>query len=107
MKLPLWRLLAGSAVLALLVTILLALAPVYLSNYRLQGFLRQMVASSSEPELRRKLLERARELSLPVTDDQVTITQAPGQMHVELRYAVRKDFGLYQVDLHFHPSAGK
>ena len=26
---------------------------------------------------------------------------------VEMRYAVHRDFGLYQVDLHFHSGAGQ
>lgn len=112
MKLPLWRLLSGSAVLVALVTILLLLAPLYLADFRLRQYLRQTMTeagaiSLTEPALRQKLATRARELSLPVDGNQIAITHPGGKIRVEMRYAVHRDFGLYQVDLHFHSGAGQ
>jgi hypothetical protein len=97
-KLPWWRVAAGGAILLALAAVLLALAPVYLANYRLQGFLRGAVRDA---DVRQKVVQRARDLALPVADGDITENGAG----VEIRYAVRKDFGLYQVDLHFHPTA--
>lgn len=112
MKLPLWRLLSGSAILLALVTILLLLAPVYLADFQLRRYLRQTITeagsiSLTESALRQRLATRARELSLPVDGNQIAITHPGGKTRVEMRYAVRKDFGLYQVDLHFHSGAGQ
>ena len=110
MRLPLWRLLSGASLLLALVAVLLSLAPVYLAEFRFQRFLRQTVAGSgldslTEQALRQKLAGRARELSLPVDQNQVAITHPGGTTRVEMKYAVRRDFVLYHLDLHFHPAA--
>jgi hypothetical protein len=112
-KLPLWRLAAGLALPTALVAVLLLLAPAYLSNYRLQQFLQSSVASSGTAEavneqgLRMLLVGRAHELGLPVDPGEVTVTHPGGKTRFEIKYKVRRDFGLYQVDLHFDPSATK
>jgi hypothetical protein len=109
-KLPLWRLATGLALPAALVAVLLFLAPVYLSNYRLQQFLRSSIASvdvGREQTMRQSLVGRAHELGLPVDPGDVTVTHPGGKTRFEIKYKVRRNFGLYQVDLHFDPSATK
>jgi hypothetical protein len=109
-KLPLWRLATGLALPAALVAVLLFLAPVYLSNYRLQQFLRNSIASvdvGREQTMRQSLVGRAHELGLPVDPGDVTVTHPGGKTRFEIKYKVRRNFGLYQVDLHFDPSATK
>lgn len=110
MKLPLWRLATGLALPAALIAVLLFLAPVYLSDYRLQQFLRSSIASvdvGHEETMRQSLVGRAHELGLPVDPGEVTVTHPGGKTRFEIKYKVRRDFGLYQVDLHFDPSATK
>ena len=110
MKLPLWRLAAGLALPVALVAVLLFLAPVYLSNYRLQQFLRNSIASvaaGNEEGMRQSLVGRAHQLGLPVDPGEVTVTHPGGKTRFEIKYKVRRNFGLYQVDLHFDPSATK
>jgi hypothetical protein len=51
------------------------------------------------------VLARARQLDLPVLPDEVKITHPNGKLAVEIKYAVEMDFSLYQVNVHFHPSA--
>jgi hypothetical protein len=109
-KLPLWRLVTGLALPAALVAVLLFLAPVYFSNYRLQQFLRSSIESvevGHEETMRQTLVGRAHDLGLPVDPGEVTVTHPGGKTRFEIKYKVRRDFGLYQVDLHFDPTATK
>jgi hypothetical protein len=105
MKLPLWRLIAAILVLLGMAGVLLALAPVYFEDYQLRQYIRSLSPTTSDEELRANILARARQLDLPVEPGDVQITHPEGKLHVQLNYAVQMDFPLYQVDLHFHPSA--
>lgn len=104
MKLPLWRLILGVLVLAAMAAVLISLAPVYLENYRLGQFVKQLAHSpaSTDDSVRAAVLSRARQLDLPVDSADVQITHASGKLRIETKYAVQMDFPLYQVDLHFH-----
>ena len=87
---------------------LLALAPVYLQNYRLTGKVKTVVngaASLTDDALRTKLLAEAGALSLPVLPGDIKIARTADALDVQLKYIVHRSLGLYQVDLHFHPSA--
>jgi hypothetical protein len=107
MKLPLWRLIAAILVLLGMAGVLLALAPVYLEDYRLRQYVRSLTrgAAMQDEALRSAILARARQLDLPVDPGNVLITHPDGKLHLQLDYKVQMDFALYQVDIHFHPSA--
>jgi hypothetical protein len=103
MKLPLWRLIAGLAVLGIFVVVIVLLAPVYIDNYRLRGYVRQLAAqpaasTESDDALRAEVLDRAHRLDLPVLPADIKITRASGKPHVETTYKVKMTF--YPVDLH-------
>jgi hypothetical protein len=109
-KLPLWRLIAGVSILAALASVLVLLAPVYLANYRFQRLVTGLMASPEtsdwdETRFRQRVTAEARELALPVAPGEVVLSQSGGHTRLEIHYPVRRDFGLYQVDLHFHASA--
>jgi hypothetical protein len=105
-RLPLWRLIAGLFVLGSLVAVLVALAPVYFDNFRLQRSLRELTRHPSADEtLRSQVLLCARQLDLPVASADIRIEHAGGKVQVEMRYAVEMRLPLYRVDLHFHPNA--
>lgn len=105
MKLPLWRLIAAILVLAALAGILVALAPVYFEDYQLRQYLRTLTPTTPDDALRAAVLARARQLDLPVQPGDIRISHPNGKLHLDLKYAVQMDFPLYQVDLHFHPTA--
>lgn len=107
MKLPVWRLVAAVLVLAGMVGILIALAPVYLEDYHLRQYVRELARGAAMPDesLRAAALGRARRLDLPVQPGDIQITHPEGKLQVQMKYAVQMDFPLYQVDLHFHTSA--
>ncbi len=52
------------------------------------------------------VLEKARQLRLPVAEDNVHITHTGQELHVDVRYFVRVNLPGYTVDLHFYPGAG-
>ena len=109
-RLPLWRLIAGLFVLGSLAAVLVALAPVYFDNFRLQRSLRELTrragaTAAADETLRSQVLLRARQLDLPVTGADIRIEHDGGKVQVEMRYAVEMTLPLYRVDLHFHPSA--
>lgn len=103
MKLPLWRLITGLAVLGSFIVVMILLAPVYIDNYRLRGYERDLAATpasakASDDELRGDVLKRARELDLPVVPGDVKIAHNAGKPHIETVYKVKMT--LYPVDLH-------
>ncbi len=109
-KLPLWRLIAGILVLLTMAGVLLALGPVYYEDYELRQYIRSLAraenaAAAPDETLRSAVLARARQLDLPVDPGDVRILHSDGKLQLQLKYAVQMDFPLYQVDLHFHPSA--
>jgi hypothetical protein len=107
-SLPLWRAIAGFAVLGGLVLVLLSLGPVYLNNDRFTRRVRAVVANNAaatDDSLRTAVLKEARSLQIPVQPGDVKISHPSGKLEVQLGYKVQKNLGLYRVDLHFHPSA--
>jgi len=110
LKLPLWRLIAAILVISAMAAVLLALAPVYFENYQLGRYVRSLVtapnaAAVPDDAVRSNVLSRARQLDLPVRPEDVQISHAGAKLQLQIRYAVQMDFPLYQVDVHFHPSA--
>jgi hypothetical protein len=107
-KLPLWRLIAALFVLGSLVAVLLALAPIYIENFRLQRYLKDATRHPAADEtLRSQILLRARQLDLPVSAGDVQIAHGGGKVQIQIKYAVAKTLPLYRVDLHFHPNASE
>lgn len=109
-KLPLWRLIAALVVLAAMAGVLLALVPVYFEDYRLGQYVKSVArgsgaAAASDDMVRADVVRRARQLDLPVTTGDVKVSHPGGKLKVEVACKVQMDFPLYQVDLHFHPSA--
>jgi hypothetical protein len=92
--------------------VLASLAPVYIGNYRLQQYLRQVAIESARPDanrpdasLKQNIAARAHDLGLPVGSDDVQITHTGAKLRLELSYKVQMHLMLYQVDLHFHDHA--
>jgi hypothetical protein len=107
MKLPLWRLIAAILVLLGMAGVLLALAPAYVEDYKLGQFIRSLARSPATPDeaLRAAVIARARDLNLPLEPGDIRITHDNGKLQLQLKYSVQVDYALYQVKVHFHPSA--
>ena len=103
-KLPLWRLITGYAVFACMAAVGLLACQVYLDNYRLDRYMRSLAASAdsttlSDTALSAKIVDRARQLELPIRATDVTITREGTRPHIRIaRYGVQTD--LIRMDLH-------
>jgi hypothetical protein len=117
--LPRWRIVAAAAVLAALAFFAARFAPIYWRNIELQSFVTALperaagrAQSGSPPaddQVRAWVLEKARQLDLPVEAGDVRIFRAAGSGRMEsidVHYQVRVDLPGYTVNLHFYPGAG-
>ncbi len=110
-RVPRWRIAAAIAILAVMALLFAVFAPYYFHNLALQNYVsgitrRPDVATTSDQELRSMVLRKARELSLPVSEDNVHISHSSKGLHIDVRYFVRVTLPGYTVDLHFYPGAG-
>jgi hypothetical protein len=102
-KLPLWRLIAGIAVLGSFLAVIGLMTPVYLDDYRLYRYVQSLAGSTQTPDelIRAEVIARAHELDLPVRPNDVHVVHVGGKTKIEMRYTVKMDIALYPVDLHF------
>lgn len=98
LRLPLWRLIAGFAVLGILVVLLVAAAQVYIDNFRLDRYMNALAAGPtqaglSDAALIQSILSRAKQLDLPVQPHDVSVTRTDGRPHIGIaRYGVQTPF---------------
>lgn len=102
---------AGCLVLAALVFFAVLFTPVYVRNLRLQSYVDEITHhvgsdQQSDQELRGRVLDKARQLGLPVTEDNVHIFRSSDGVRIDVRYAVTIHAPLYRVEIHFYPGAG-
>lgn len=110
-RLPRWRIVAGGLILAMLLLAGVLFTPLYVRNLALQNFVAGVthdVGNQKKPDLvlRAAVLEKAEQLRLPVTAENVQIIRTVDRMRIDVRYSVRVNLPLYTVDLHFYPGAG-
>lgn len=103
MKLPLWRFITGSAVLAIMLFLVIAAGHVYVNNFLLDRYMKSLAATPdsarlSDAELSQKILDRARQLDLPLQSGYVTVVRSGGNPHIRIaRYSVQ--MSLARMDL--------
>ena len=110
-RLPRWRLALAIFILAGMVFILASFAPIYFRNLELQNYVSGVThsagsSSKSDDLLRTIVLSKARQLNLPISEDNVHIVRSHNEMRIDVRYFVRFNLPGYTVDLHFYPGAG-
>lgn len=109
-RVPRWRIAAAWAVLALLAGFSSVFAPIYYRNLELQWFVAKIthnVENGAKPDnaLRSLILNKARELELPVAAGNVHIDRSEHRLRIDIGYFVRVTLPGYTVDLHFHPDS--
>lgn len=93
--LPLWRAVGGFAVLGTLVSLLLLAASVYVENFRLDRYARSLAherssATISDAALTTSVLQRAKELDLPLPPGDISITRVDGQVQIRIaKYTIQ------------------
>jgi hypothetical protein len=105
------RLLAGAAVLLILIVLGVLLVPPYAANWRLQSYVNDLVDDPGTAQLppetvRTRVLNQAAGLGLPVHSDDVQVAVSQGAVKIDVLYIVHVDVVGYTVDLHFRPAAG-
>jgi hypothetical protein len=105
---PRWRIAAAVAVLLALLGFGVVFTPIYAHNLELQHYVAEITRDVSAPDgvLTEHVVDKARELNLPVTADNVHITRSTAGTRIDVRYFVRVTLPGYTVDLHFYPGAG-
>jgi type II secretory pathway component PulM len=104
-------LIAGGAVLLILVILCVLLVPPYAANWRLQNYVNDLAddpATAKRPAeaVRAQVLNEAAGLGLPVHGDDVQVGITDGAVKIDVLYIVHVDLAGYTVDLHFRPAAG-
>jgi hypothetical protein len=105
------RLIAGAAVLVVLVVLGVVLTPPYAANWQLQSYVNDLVEDSSTAKrppqiVREQVLNKAAALGLPVSDNDVHVAISDGRVKIDVLYRVEVNVAGYAIDLHFRPSAG-
>jgi hypothetical protein len=110
-KLPLWRLIAGIAVLAALAGLLVTAGLVYVDNFLLDRYMRALAQqpasiAQSDAALTSRILDRAKELDLPVHASDIGITRPDGRPHIRIaRYGVQTYLG--RMDLRISEASSR
>jgi hypothetical protein len=110
-RVPPWRIGLAILILASLALLLTVFAPYYFRNLQLQNFVSEITRrvenqAKSDDLLRTWVVEKACQLELPVTEDEVHVTHPLDGMRIDIRYFVKVDLPGYTVNLHFYPGAG-
>ena len=105
------RLVAGAAVLLILVIVAVLLVPPYAANWRLQSYVNDLAddpATAKRPAevVRAQVLNKAASLGLPLHGEDVHVGITDRAVNIDVLYIVHVDLVGYTVDLHFRPAAG-
>jgi len=84
--------------------------PIYVHNYELQDFIRQLairatVDRTSAEAVQNNILAEAEDLDLPIARRDVKVSVNSNGVTIELDYTVPVDLTVYTWVLHFTPSA--
>jgi len=105
------RLIAGAAVLLILIALGVVLIPPYTTNWELQSYVNSLVEDSSTSKrpaeaVRSAVVNKAAALGLPISDGDVHVDISNGAVKIDVLYMVQVNLIGYAIDLHFRPGAG-
>lgn len=104
------KLILALLVFAALIFTGVKVVPVYFNSSQLADYIKdravQATTENVEPDvIQAEVVHYARELGLPVSADNVSITSDPGMISIKLDYTVPVDLEVVTWNLHFTPSA--
>ncbi len=105
------RVIAGAAVLLILIALGVILIPPYATNWELQSYVNGLVEDASTSKqpveaVRAQIVNKAAALGLPLSADDVHVDTSEGTLKIDILYMVQVNLAGYAVDLHFRPAAG-
>ncbi|MGI9103738.1 MAG: DUF4845 domain-containing protein [Terriglobales bacterium] len=86
------------------------LVPPYFSNYKFQDVIAEEArvntyTAKSENDIRESIFQKAKELDIPVTQDQINVRREGQTVSISVDYTVHVNLPAYPLDLQFHPSS--
>ena len=104
------RALFALLVLGAVVYVAVKTVPIYVNNYEVQDYIRQLAIKASVERVRPEAIQdqvtaHAVEQDLPVTRDDVKVTIRGGKVRIDMDYTVPVDLKVYTLSLHFTPSS--
>ena len=105
------RLIAGAAVVVVLLVLGAFLVPPYAANWRFESYVNDLADDPTTAKLppaaiQSRVLNQAASLGLPVHSDDVSVAINQGAVRIDVLYIVHVDLAGYTIDLHFRPTAG-
>ena len=103
---------AAVALLVALVFLGIKLVPPYFSNYQFQDEMNAIARiatyaeAKTEAGVRNDVLAKAKELKLPVKEEQITVVKGPYGVNIEVKYEVKVEVPGHTFNLKFNPLAG-
>ncbi|HZS52284.1 MAG TPA: hypothetical protein VFA54_15555 [Bryobacterales bacterium] len=102
----------AAALLAVFLYVVSSLAPSFFADFEFTRYLEEIARSPqihTQPPgaVRDQIVERAKQLHLPVKEGDVQVEVSGGSARVSVRYLVQVNLPGYTVKLHFAPSAGR
>lgn len=104
------RLIVELTVLGALVYVGIKAVPVYVQNYELSDYIRQLAVQATVQRSKAEVIQQqvvvfAQNLDLPVDRDNVQVAVGGSAVTIALDYSVPVDLSVYTWVLHFSPSA--
>jgi hypothetical protein len=101
------RALIGLAVVVMAVYVGWNMITPYFNNYKLQDVIAaeartDTYSSRSEDQIREIVVQKAKDLDIALTPEQITVTRNGQTVSIEVNYTVHIDFPIHPVDMKFH-----
>ena len=100
------------AILAVLVFLAIKLVPPYINNYQFSDDIESIARiatyaqGKSEDDIRQDVLNKAKELELPVRPEDVAVSKSTYGVNINVKYSVRVEVPGHVFNLNFSPTAG-
>jgi hypothetical protein len=83
--------------------------PAYWGNFKMGRLIDEQsivytYTSKSEPEIAAAVAEKAREINVPLSPEQVKVRRGTGDLSITAEYTVHVDLPIYPMDLNFKTS---
>ena len=84
--------------------------PPYFNNYKLEDVVADEArmntySNKSEEQMRETLFQKAKDMDIPLTRENIAVTRGNGGVAIDINYQVHLDFPIHPVDLNFHTSS--
>src|SRR5512140_20777 len=99
-------------VVAVLIFLAIKLLPPYVNNYELQDSIDSIARmatyaqNKSDEDIRNDVLQKGKEIGIPLTADNVTIKKDQVECDIDVKYTIAVPVPGYTFRLNFNPTAG-